>query len=65
MLQVLKNKQALSLPLGAGFLAIGLVLGRFLPGNNLSDFLQGFLVGLSIVLNLSDAFSRFKKRLSY
>lgn len=44
--------QILSLPIGMISLALGIILNRFLPENELTDFCMGFLLGLSIVLNI-------------
>ncbi|GEM_PF-2471785 len=49
---------------GVGLFAIALVMNRFLPSNNLFDFIEGLLTGLSIVLNLQYAFKRSRKTLS-
>jgi len=43
----MKNKQSLGIIL----FAIALLINRFLPANNLLDFIAGFLTGLSIVFN--------------
>jgi len=48
----MKLKKALTMPVGALLLAIAIMLEKFLPGSNLLDFIEGFLIGLSIVLNL-------------
>lgn len=57
-----KVLQILSLPIGMILLGIGITIGRYLPQNNTSDFLTGFLVGLSIVLNLYYIFTTTKKK---
>ena len=49
----MKNKQFLTLPFGLIFLAIALIIERFFPENDGFDFIAGFLIGLSIVLNLT------------
>ncbi len=45
------------LPIGMITLALGLLIGQFLPFNLLgfpiSSFLEGLLIGLSIVLNIT------------
>lgn len=46
------RKQLLALPIGMLLLAIALLMEKFLPGNNFLDFTEGFLIGLSIVLNI-------------
>jgi len=56
----MKNKQSLGIIL----FAIALLINRFLPANNLLDFIAGFLTGLSIVFNLSCTFNRSKRKLS-
>lgn len=59
----MKNKSFWMLPIGTLFLAIALMMGRFLPGSNFSDFMQGFLVALSLVFNLKFAYRHYKQRL--
>ena len=54
----------LTLPVGTVFFAIALLMERFLPATNLFDFLAGLFIGLSIVLNLSYAWHRSRKRIS-
>jgi hypothetical protein len=56
----MKNKQSLGIIL----FAIALLINRFLPANNLLDFIAGFLTGLSIVFNLSCTFNRSRRKLS-
>jgi hypothetical protein len=48
----MKLKQALAMPIGMILLAIAIIMGKFLPHNNIFDFVVGILTGLSIVLNL-------------
>jgi hypothetical protein len=60
----MKFRQLSGWPLGAGLFAIALLMNRFLPSTDLSDFIEGFLTGLSIVLNLQYAFRRSRKTLS-
>ena len=47
-----KTLQSVSLPVGMISLAIGIILNRYFPDNNATDFSIGFLFGLSIVLNI-------------
>ncbi len=60
----MNNKNFLSWPLGAGLFAIAILMNRFLPANNLFDFIEGFLTGLSIVLNLQYVFKRSRRMLN-
>lgn len=60
----MKFRQLSGWPLGAGLFAIALLMNRFLPSTDLFDFIEGFLTGLSIVLNLQYAFRRSRKTLS-
>jgi len=46
----MKIKQLLAIPIGIVLLAIVILMDRYLPGNNLLDFIQGLLMGLSLVL---------------
>jgi hypothetical protein len=48
----MKNKKLLALPIGMILLGIGILMEKFLPGNNVLDFIEGFLIGLSMVLNI-------------
>jgi len=50
--QDMKRYQLLTMPIGGILLASALLMQRYLPANNLLDFLEGFLIGLSIVLNI-------------
>jgi hypothetical protein len=43
----------LAMPIGLLSLAIALIIERFLPSNQGLDFLAGFLIGISIVFNMS------------
>ena len=43
----------LAMPIGLMAFAIALIIERFFPSNQGFDFLAGFLVGISIVFNLS------------
>jgi len=60
----MKYKQALALPIGLILLAIALLIERFFPENDGLDFIAGFLIGISIVLNLIYIYKRSKKTLS-
>jgi len=60
----MKIEQLSEKPVGAALLAIALLIERFLPANNWLDFISGFWVGLSVVLNLKYIFSRSKRTLS-
>jgi len=48
----MKIKQVLALPVGMIFLAIAIMMEKFLPANHLYDFIEGLFTGLSIVLNI-------------
>jgi hypothetical protein len=48
----MKRKQLLAMPIGVLFLALALLIGRFLPSNNIFNFMEGLFIGLSIVLNV-------------
>jgi len=43
----------LALPIGLSSLAIALIIERFLPSSNGFNFITGFLIGISVVFNLS------------
>lgn len=64
MLLKMKYKPLQTLPIGAAFLAIGLVINRFLPENNFFDFMAGLFLGLSLVLNFRYVFNHSGKKLS-
>jgi len=51
-----------TLPIGLMFLAIALVMQRFLPESNLVNFSVGLLIGLSIVLNIYYCGILYQKR---
>lgn len=61
----MKFKKLSGWQIGVGLFAIVLLMNRFLPANNLFDFIEGFLTGLSIVLNLRYAFTRSWTTASY
>ena len=48
----MKQSRLLTQPIGMICLAVAILMGKFLPGNNLNDFIEGFLIGISIVLNI-------------
>jgi len=48
----MKIQQVLALPIGMIFLAIAILMEKFLPVNNLFDFIEGLFTGLSIALNI-------------
>ena len=48
----MKIQQVLALPIGMIFLAIAILMEKFLSTNNFLDFIEGFFTGLSIVLNI-------------
>ena len=48
----MKLKYILTLPVGMVLLAIAILMEKFLPSNNILDFLVGLLIGLSLVLNI-------------
>jgi len=48
----MKLKQALAMPIGILLLSVAILMGKFLPHNNIFDFIVGILTGLSIVLNI-------------
>ena len=62
----MKNKltHVLAMPIGMILLAIAIILNRFLPENNVNDFLIGFLFGLSIALNIYYIFISVKRNKS-
>jgi hypothetical protein len=48
----MKTKDVLAMPIGLTLLAIAILLMKFLPATSVFDFTEGFLIGLSIVLNI-------------
>ncbi len=58
----MKIKEALALPIGMIFLSIAILMGKFLPANNLFDFIEGLFSGLSIALNIYYIFVIAKKQ---
>jgi hypothetical protein len=59
----MKQKQLLTLPIGLILLAVGIMIERFFPEKDGSDFIAGFLIGMSIVLNLTYIYKRSKRLL--
>ena len=61
---VLKDETMLAI--GMISMALGILIGRFLPfeysGFSVSDFLEGVLIGLSLVMNLAYLISRRSKK---
>jgi hypothetical protein len=58
----MKLNQLLSTPVGAILLAIAIVIEKFIPGSPAIDFTIGFLLGLSVVLNIYYIFVVVSKR---
>jgi len=58
----MKYQKFSALPLGVIFLAVALVMQRFLPISNLVNFSVGLLIGLSIVLNIYYCGILYQKR---
>jgi len=48
----MRINKTLTMPIGLILLAISLIMNKFLPSNPLFDFIEGFMMGLSIVLNI-------------
>lgn len=48
----MKINKLLTMPIGLILLAIAILMDKFLPSNDSLDFIEGFLIGLSIVLNI-------------
>ena len=48
----MKKAQLLTLPIGLILLAAAILMEKFLPATDSLDFIVGFLMGLSIVLNI-------------
>jgi len=53
--------QLLTLPVGLILLAASILMGKFLPSTPAIDFTEGFLIGLSLVLNVYYIFFRVTK----
>lgn len=54
------NKQ-LTMPIGLILLAIAILMDKLLPSNSSLDFIEGFLIGFSIVLNVVYIWTTVKK----
>ena len=48
----LKFQQVIALPIGMIFLAIAILMEKFLAGNSFFDFIEGLLIGLSFGFNI-------------
>jgi Ca2+/Na+ antiporter len=48
----MKIEEVLARPIGMVFLAIAILIEKFLPANNVLDFIEGLLMGLSVILNI-------------
>jgi hypothetical protein len=48
----MNTEQIQNRPIGVIFLAVALVINRFLSGSPFLDFMAGLLTGLSLVLNI-------------
>jgi hypothetical protein len=48
----MKTNDVLAMPIGLTLLAIAILMMKFLPATSVFDFTEGFLIGLSIVLNI-------------
>jgi hypothetical protein len=48
----MKLQPLLAQPIGMILLAIALVMEKFLSPNGLIDFMEGLLIGLSVILNI-------------
>lgn len=59
----MKTKNFLAMPIGIILMAIAIIMMKFLPSNNIFDFIEGFLIGLSIVLNIFYIYSISKKNI--
>jgi hypothetical protein len=47
-----KMKQLLAAPIGVILLALSVLVTRFFPSTAFFDFFSGFLLGLSLILNI-------------
>ena len=61
----LRMNKNLALQIGLISFAVAILIKRFLPSTNISSFLEGLLIGLSIVFNVRYSFlsSRSKKEI--
>jgi len=57
----MKIKQLSAFPIGVVLLAITILMDRYLPVNNVVDFIQGMLLGLSLVLLFKYYYKRSRK----
>ncbi len=57
----MKTHNLLTMPIGIILMALALIMIKFFPGNNINDFIEGFLIGLSIVLNIFYMYLMSKK----
>jgi len=57
----MKIKQLSAIPIGIVLLGIDIMMRRYFHVNNLEDFIQGLLIGLSIALNLRYVFNHSRK----
>ena len=57
----MKNISLSAFPFGMVLLAIAILMDRYLPENNLVDFIDGLLLGLSLVLNIGYVFNCSRK----
>jgi L-lactate permease len=48
----MKMNKLLTMPIGLILLAIAIMMDKFLPSNSSLDFIEGFLMGLSVILNI-------------
>ncbi len=48
----MRLRYILTLPLGMLLLAVAILMVKFVPANNFTDFVEGLLLGMSVVLNL-------------
>jgi hypothetical protein len=48
----MEHKQLLAMPIGMILLAIAILMERYLPANNILNFIEGLFTGLSIALNI-------------
>ncbi len=57
----MRTQNLLAMPTGIILMAIAIIMIKFFPVNNMFDFIEGFLIGLSIVLNIFYMFNISKK----
>jgi L-lactate permease len=56
----MKTQNLSAMPIGVILMGIALMLIKYFPDNIIFDFLEGFLIGLSIVLNIFYMFTNSK-----